>query len=360
MTAVVVLGAFSLGACLGSFANVCVWRIPRPGLSPASPPRSLCPRCGFLLPWHNNIPLLSWFFLGGDCARCGGPISVRYTVVEALTAAGVAFLGWKLLGVEFLPGEFVLWTALFTCLVVAAFVDLELMILPDEVVLPSLAAVPWLLLFFPSGFGPGEDILSGRIVEEWNALTGGGLGLGGYAAKAAAAAAGAAGGVLVGERFRRKALSEPQERSFVEILAFYLVGAWIGSAAWKLIGDPETLIAGPGRVFFSSAAGAGTGAAIIWLIRVLGRYAFAQEAMGFGDVKLMAVLGALTGVGGSFWTVILACVLGSVVGILRFAVTRERQLPFGPFLIVGSLVVLFGRTHLSAFLKWYGTVLAGS
>src|SRR5947207_2881400 len=75
---------FMLGACVGSFLNVVIWRLPR-GESLSSPP-SHCPKCGKTLKWYDNIPILGWIKLGGKCRFCGQPISVRYPIVEAITA----------------------------------------------------------------------------------------------------------------------------------------------------------------------------------------------------------------------------------------------------------------------------------
>ncbi len=91
---------------------------------------------------------------------------------------------------------------------------------------------------------------------------------------------------------------------------------------------------------------------------MLGRRAFAQEAMGFGDVKLMALLGALAGPGGILWTLALASLLGAAIGAAKYVFTRERQLPFGPFLIAGAAAAVLGRRELGLFLEWYKNLLA--
>ena len=87
---VFILGCFSfwLGACIASFLNVVIWRVPR-GESIVSPP-SHCPKCNALIKWYQNIPILAWLALRGKCANCKAPISPRYILIELL--GGVLFL----------------------------------------------------------------------------------------------------------------------------------------------------------------------------------------------------------------------------------------------------------------------------
>src|SRR5437868_3535975 len=80
---------FVFGCMIGSFLNVCVYRMPR-GLSIVSPP-SHCPHCKYAIPFYLNIPLVTWLWLGGKCRNCGAAISSRYFIVELLT--GLSFLG---------------------------------------------------------------------------------------------------------------------------------------------------------------------------------------------------------------------------------------------------------------------------
>ncbi len=363
METLVIVFALFLGACLGSFANVCIWRLPRPGLSPASPARSLCPRCGFRLAWFDNIPILSWCLLGGCCRRCGGRIAFRYTLVEALTAAVVLAVAVRFL----LPVEeywspqtaaFIFWTAVLWGLLIAAFIDLELMLLPDEIVLPLLAIAPWFFVFGDSPVGPAQDELGTALVAAVTEALGRGLGLGARGAAAAAALCGAAAGAAYGEYVRRTTRWESRRHFLAVGTSFYAFGALVGAAIGSAAAAPELLLRFPGEAACVSLTGAIVGAGLVWLVRVLGRIAFAQEAMGFGDVKLMALLGALTGVGGILWTLALASVLGAAVGLARYAFTRDRQLPFGPFLIAGALAALFARRELGLFLDWYKSLVA--
>src|SRR5882724_6049555 len=80
---------FALGCIVGSFLNVCIYRMPL-GLSVVTPP-SHCPHCKYAIPFYLNVPLVTWLWLGGKCKNCGAKISPRYFIVELVT--GAAFLG---------------------------------------------------------------------------------------------------------------------------------------------------------------------------------------------------------------------------------------------------------------------------
>lgn len=124
--------AFVLGAVVGSFLNVCIYRIPA-GESIVSP-RSRCPSCGAPIRWYQNIPILSWIFLRGHCANCRVPISVRYALVEALT--GLLFtLVLYYFGFHWATPVFWVFVAL---LVTITFIDLDHQIIPDVISLPGI------------------------------------------------------------------------------------------------------------------------------------------------------------------------------------------------------------------------------
>jgi len=145
MTAVAV---FLVGACIGSFLNVVIHRLPR-GESIVSP-RSRCPGCGRAIRAWENIPVASFIVLGGKCTGCGGAISWRYPAVELLTATGYTAI-FLLDG----PGIPLLRDLLFFSLLVPiAFIDIDHRIIPDELSLGGLAA--GLLLSFLPGLPDGE------------------------------------------------------------------------------------------------------------------------------------------------------------------------------------------------------------
>lgn len=133
--------ATAVGLILGSFANVCIHRLPR-GLSVVWA-RSECPRCGARVRAWDNIPLVSWLLLAGRCRDCRAPIAWRYPLVEAL--GGLLFLAVAL---RFGPGQGALVMGLFVlALLILFFTDLETMLLPDWItlggVVAGVALAPW-------------------------------------------------------------------------------------------------------------------------------------------------------------------------------------------------------------------------
>ena len=138
-------GAFVFGSIVGSFLNVCIYRIPE-GLSVVSP-RSRCPKCETPIAWYQNVPILSWLFLRGRCAQCKVRISARYPLIEALNGLLYAltfyyfFLSWAT------PVYFVF----LSMLVVVTFIDIDHQIIPNIISLPGVFfgvlasfVIPWL------------------------------------------------------------------------------------------------------------------------------------------------------------------------------------------------------------------------
>ena len=128
------VAVFVFGLVCGSFLNAVVHRLPR-GIGLAHPRRSFCPQCGRSLPWYENIPVLSWLWLRGQCSGCQARISARYPLVELLTAVLFLWLWWS-----FPPALAAAYMVLVGILIAGTFIDLEHMILPDVLTLGGAAA----------------------------------------------------------------------------------------------------------------------------------------------------------------------------------------------------------------------------
>jgi leader peptidase (prepilin peptidase)/N-methyltransferase len=171
--------AFFWGACIGSFLNVCIYRIPR-RMSVVAP-RSHCPGCKKPIAWYDNIPLLSWVLLRARCRGCGIAISGRYVIVEALTAV-LFLLAWFTFGAE--PGDRVLhlagvthagivpvyWLAI-SGLLLGGFVDCRHMIIPDRVSIGGMVAGLLLSAWVPALHGK-TTALAGLLQAVYGAAFG--------------------------------------------------------------------------------------------------------------------------------------------------------------------------------------------
>lgn len=294
-----VLFVFSgiFGLTIGSFLNVCIFRLPRNCMSVVKP-RSRCPKCLTWIAWFDNLPVLSWCVLGGKCRHCRNPISVRYTLVELLTGGLFLIAGHRALYQVPDPGlaqavGFAVEASLVGALIVCTFIDLEFRILPDEITIWGTGVALAVSAAFPSLHGWSTPVPAGmEISRAYHWTPGHGL-------------------------------------------------------PWDL---PEAHLAS----LAASAAGAAAGAGAIWIVGVLGKLVFRKDAMGFGDVKYMAMIGAVLGWRGVLLTFVLACVAGSVYGIGKYAAVRRMgYVPFGPFLSLGALAMLFWTPWVDAALHAY-------
>lgn len=121
-----------IGMCVGSFLNVCIYRLPE-GASIVRPP-SACPKCGASIRWYDNIPVLSYLWLRGRCRGCSTPISIRYPIIELLTGlfAWITFLQYGLTPASLIYFIFI------AALLVITFIDIDHRIIPDIISLPGI------------------------------------------------------------------------------------------------------------------------------------------------------------------------------------------------------------------------------
>jgi len=262
--------AFASGACVGSFLNVCIHRLPadesvvRPG--------SRCPRCASPIAWYDNLPLVSWAWLRARCRACQAPIRARYPIVEAATGA-LAVLALVTFGITLQGAVAFGFTA---ALLLISVIDLDHRFIPDEVSLP---------------------------------------------------------GILVG----------------------------LGVA---LAGGPVTPV--------DAVAGVLAGGGILWAVAWGYERLTGVEGLGFGDVKLLAMMGAFLGWQAIPGILLIASITGSMAGVVvmlgsgasragrrvrrRLGVralvpfvqraARRTAIPFGPFLALGALLALYARDVL--------------
>lgn len=265
--------AFFMGACWGSFLNVCIFRIPAE--KSVVHPRSSCPKCGYMIPWYDNIPILSWILLRAKCRQCREPISGRYPLVELLTALLFAWIWLRFPypdGLLFIP----YWIMTFG-LILGSFVDIDEMWLPDRTTIGGMIIGVVLSGLFPAMHA--YHGLSGRIVE-W-ALPGL-QNVYGISFLKSVLGMGFGFGVLWLVSVIGRAALKKDAMGFGDVKLMGALGAFLGSEAVIFI------------VFISSLLGSIIGVSLI----VAGRKDW-QEKIPFGPyIALAAVIWVL---GGSAW-----------------------------------------------------------
>lgn len=270
-----------VGAMLGSFLNVCVYRMPK-GLSVVRP-GSACPKCSTPIKWYDNIPVLSWLALGAKCRTCKNPIHWQYPLVELIT--GLLFLAvyWKFGMTLASP----IYMVLAAALVLVTFIDLADWTIPNEVTFPGI----------PLGI--------------------------------------------------------------------------VCSVIAMLYPESGLLLNNPLMSFLGLIIGGGS----LWLLDIFSGLVFKKRGMGFGDVKLLAMLGAFFGPLGVLVIIVIGSFFGSIIGIAMILIKKGKPtdapapkegevdddamtpgghyLPFGPFLVIGGFVHLFfGPQIIHAYLEY--------
>ncbi len=359
MTTITWAFAFAFGACVGSFLNVCIYRLPRSGLSVSRPRRSFCPSCGTAIRPRDNIPLVSWLWLRGRCIACRSPISSRYFLVELFTAVVFVYLADRFLlpPGSGSPALFAVLAALVSALIVASFIDLELRIIPDAITIRGMMVAPLLAVLVPELHPEAGKALLGRWLRGFFdrltatlpfQLVGPGL----WALAVVAGVVGFALGLFGYLLYQRWVRPSASNRLKDGILGAVLLGTCAVIFTLGLL-HPEWVLAPWFQSFWAAIAGMLVGSTLLLSVGVLGSKIFRKPAMGFGDVKLMGLLGAFAGWVGVIAGFFLACFLGSVVGIVVLLRSRSRYIPFGPFLAVGSLAWMLWPSAFQRILDWY-------
>ena len=246
---------FTMGLCIGSFLNVCIYRVPQS--KSIVRPRSMCPNCGTLIPFYDNIPVFSYLWLKGRCRQCEVKIPPRYPIVELL--GGLTALGTYL---KFgLTWEALIYYIFIAALIVVTFIDLDHRIIPDVITLPGIP------LCFAASFALPEITYKAALMG---------------------------------------------------------------------------ILAGGGSLFL-----------VAWTYNLITK----KEGMGGGDIKLLAMMGALIGWKGVLFTIFVGSLAGTLAGLAVMLQSRKGMklaVPFGPFLSIGGITYIFFGMPLIA---WYFNLL---
>jgi leader peptidase (prepilin peptidase)/N-methyltransferase len=246
---------FILGLCIGSFLNVCIYRVP--ASQSIARPRSLCPNCSTAIAFYDNIPIFSYLWLKGRCRHCKVTIGLRYPTVELLGGmfALATFLKFGL------TVEALIYYVFIASLLVVTFIDLDHQIIPDVITLPGIP------LFFAASFAIPTVAYKDALL-----------------------------GILIGGG------------------SLYLV-AWAYYQITK------------------------------------------KDGMGGGDIKLLAMMGALVGWQGVVFTIFVSSLVGTLSGLAVMLQSRKGMklaVPFGPFLALGAISYIFFGTQM---ISWYYNLL---
>ena len=345
--------AFALGAVVGSFLNVCIYRLPL-DLSVSKPPRSYCPSCKKQLTWYQNVPLLSWLFLRGKCASCGARIAFRYFAVELLTALLFLWI-WKIF-----PWDIAIAYWIFVSLLVAAtFIDFEHFIIPDEITIGGTVAGVVASLIVPELMDTahrGRAVLTSAAsaalgyVLLWLVLEAGKKAFGKKLVKLEGPTPflwtrkGDDADFVVGEEkgLWSDYFSRESDQLILHCDEAIVAERALGAADLRFHYD---------RVNFGTEQ-----FALDTLDRISGvvrELEIPREAMGRGDLKFLACIGAFLGWRAVLFSVFAGSLAGSLVGLLTLIVWKRvwsAKLPFGPYLALGALVWMFFGEPL---VRWY-------
>lgn len=359
---------FLLGAGIGSFLNVVIYRLPL-GISVNNPRRSFCPHCKKQIPFWRNIPILSWLALRGKCADCGAPIPFRYFFVELLT--GVLFYAeFRVFGGRFEYvtswGPLVLLYWIFTALLVAGtFIDYDHYILPHEITIGGWVVGLIGSFWVPEMLGEAERGRGMLISFVSSCLA---LGILWIVVELGKLAFG-----RLKETFEKPtpwSISQPDDEQppVFKCADTELPWADIFTRASDrlIITCPSLQVnersfqdAGAEVKMTTMKVKSGAGEENFDLEKVTKlegttlEIVIPREAMGFGDVLLLAMIGSFLGWKAVLFVIVAASVLGTLCAVLPRLIGKTEwgaRIPFGPYLACSALLWLFSGPQI---LDWY-------
>jgi len=344
---------FMLGCIVGSFLNVCIHRMPL-GMSVVSPP-SHCPHCKYSIPWYLNVPLATWLSLGGKCKNCGAPISPRYFLVELLT--GIAFLScWLVFGKQS-AALALIYSIFLAGLLAATFIDLEHFIIPDEITIGG-TVVGFVCSIFVPALHNADSLTTAMKRAVLGIVVGAGVIYGILRL----------GKLLFGRQ--RVELPEntriifsdtavhlpdkdiPYEELFYrqsDVITLHARTVELIDRCYKDVLvrlSPKRLLIGDEQL---------NPEAVPHMEAVCGGINLPREAMGFGDVKFMAAIGAFLGWPAVVFSLLASSLIGSLVGVSLIVTGRREwssRLPYGPYIAVGAAIWVFLPVDLQQAWAW--------
>ena len=375
---------FAFGACIGSFLNVVIYRLPR-DKSLVTPP-SACPGCEKNIVFYDNIPLLSWLILRGRCRNCKMKISVRYFIVELIMA--LIFLAVFILyfvvtppvrsievdggvGLEaFVNGGWLMYVAhvlLLASLLAASGIDIELMVIPLSIC--WFGTLVGLVCSSVGGF-----FIDPAVIRHFDLLPM-------ASTKTGMIAVGSAVGLIfsliglksgiIKRSYEADILADdeteypsqqpgfPHRREVLKEVVFLMpimVGAVVASmlldrlpglADWWVDFSQTSVVSG----LLGSFYGYLIGCAVVWGTRILGTIGFGKEAMGLGDVHLMGAAGAVIGYKLIIVAFFVAPFFGLAWALYQAIFKKTRQIPYGPFLSMGVFAVMIYHDRVIDYLS---------
>jgi leader peptidase (prepilin peptidase)/N-methyltransferase len=343
-----------IGLALGSFFGCCVYRIPRE-ISLLKPAFSYCPTCQKSIAWYYNIPVFGWLWLRGRCHECGERISARYFLIEAITAVffTIAFCRFGF------PLAIPIWV-FGSLLILTTFIDIEFFLIPDLLSKPAIVVGIGFSLLFPELHATSSRLMAAGSSIAGALIGGGALFLMGELGK------------LAFGRYK-VILSAPARFSFEMVSPddaciliddkpfrwedhFFRKKDRIRIHAEEVTINGEAFLGIDLTFYYDRLETVHGVVALTDLRSAVGRTAhaeFPREAMGLGDVKLIAAIGAFTGWPGVLFTIPAASVVGAIYGLGTMLIGRREwssKIPFGPYLAIGAIFwIFFGKE----FLAWY-------